>query len=164
MSIECSGRTRADFRKVRRRHALTSDQMGMLNIFDGSGALMIGFFGTAFIYERIVPLAPPTQLLQLTVLVIALSLPLLGLVDWIFSSELAYAAWRDNESWCVLMMQCGSMLRTTCFFLCTHFAFALLRSNFTASRCSLLECLALIPVTVVLFHLFVRVMRPSSSR
>lgn len=160
--MTCTGRDRKNFQTAREANQLTSDQMGLLNIFDGSGSLLIGFFATGFIYERIVPLAPETQLLQLTLIVVAVSLPLLSAIGWALSSELAYAAWRDNESWCLLMMQFAKVVRTTCFFLCTHFIYGLVVGYFVASRCSLLECFALIPIVVVSFHFFVRMLRPSA--
>ena len=158
--MTCSERDRGKFDEALEQAQLTSNQMGLMNIFDGSGSLLVGFFATGFIYDRVVPLAPETQLLQLTIVVIALSLPLLSAIGWALRSELAYAAWRDNEDWCLLLMQFAQVLRTTCFFLCTHFVYGLVVGSLVASRCSLLECFALIPVLVVAFHFFVRVLRP----
>lgn len=135
--------------------------MGVLNIFNNSGSLLIGFFATGFIYDRIVPLAPETQLLQLTLIVVAASLPLLWLLSWILTSELAYTSWRDNESWCLLMMEFGKVVRTSCFFLCTHFIYGLVIAYFVGSRCSLLECFALIPIVVVSFNFFIRMLQPT---
>lgn len=137
--------------------------MGIFNILNGSGSLLIGFFATGFIYDRIVPLAPETQLLQLTLLVIAFTLPLLWILSWVLTSELAYRAWRDNESWSLLLIECGKVIRTSCFFLCTHFIYGLVLAYFVGSRCSLLECFALIPVVVVSFNFFVRMLQPDFS-
>jgi len=159
--MTCTERDREKFEAARRANQLTSDQMDLLNIFDGSGSLLIGFFATGFIYDRIVPLAPETQLLQLTLIVIAISLPLLSAVGWALASELAYTAWRDNENWCRLMMHFAKVVRTTCFFLCTHFIYGLVVAYFVDSRCSLLECFALIPIVVVSFHFFLSMLRPS---
>jgi len=159
--MTCSERDRKKFEQMRSAYELTQSQLGILNIFDGSGALLIGFFATSFIYERIVPLVPETQLLQLTLIVLAVSIPLLSAVGWALASELAYSAWRDNEGWCVLLMQCGKVLRNTCFFLCTHFIYGLVVAYFVSSRCSLLECLALIPVIVVSVHFMVQMLRPN---
>lgn len=154
-------RDRRKFRQVCEQNQLTSEQMGVLNIFNSSGSLLIGFFATGFIYDRIVPLAPETQLLQLTLIVISVTLPLLWTLSWLLTSRLSYIAWRDNESWCLLMMEFGKVVRTSCFFLCTHFIYGLVIAYFIGARCSLLECFALIPVVVVAFHFFIRILQPS---
>lgn len=157
---ECSVHSRETFLSALHQRSLRPEQMAFLNIFDGSGSLLIGFFATSFIYERVVPLAPETQLLQLTMVVIAISLPLMWLLSKLLSSELAYASWRDNPSWCMLLLQFGSVLRSMCFFICTHFVYGVLLAYFVASECSLLECLALFPVVVISFHFFVAMLRP----
>lgn len=160
MTLECHERSHEKFSAVRQRHELDPSQIGLFGIFDLSGSLVIGVFVTGFIYNRIAPLAPETQLLQLTLIIVSICLPILSLIGKVTGSEWLYSQWRDNESWCILILQFAKAIKATCFFLCSHFAYALIVGYFTSSRCSLLECLALIPVVVVSFHFLHCMLRP----
>lgn len=154
MPTACTVKTPEAFRSVLAEHELLRSQVGLYGIFDVSGSLVIGVFATSFIYNRIVPLAPETQLLQLTLIVFSVCLPLLWAIGRLSASSLAYAAWRDNENWCRMMFQVAKATKATCFFLCSHFVYGLVIGFFIQSRCSLLECLALLPAAVVTFQLF----------
>lgn len=160
---DCNAHDRAAYGQLRRQSGLTGDQMGLFDVFGGAGSLFVGFFATGFLYERIVLLAPETRLLELTLIVVALSLPLLSLTGAALGSEWMYAEWRDNEEWGGLLLQCGALVRTTCLFLCTHFVLGLLVGLVTTARCSVLECLALIPAVIVLFYFFSRMLKPSAA-
>ncbi len=145
-------------------NGVSMQQVGVLSLFDDSGSLLVGLFGTAFVYERVAPLAPPDQLHELTVAVLSGSAIALSLIGIVFASDCLYGVWRRNENWCRLLLQLGRVARTLLFFLCGHFVYQLASQYIDENNFSLFESLLLIPLVVVFFYYIVCLLQPDSAQ
>ena len=156
--------TRKRYEEALVANGISLQQVGVLSLFDDSGSLLVGLFGTAFVYERIAPLAPPDQMHELTIVVMSGSAIALSLLGLVFASDCLYGVWRHNENWCRLLLQLGRVTRTLLFFLCGHFIYQLASQYIDEANFSLFESLLLIPLVVVLFYYVVCLLQPDSAK
>lgn len=151
---------RERFRNALIRSGMSSGQLGIVSLADDSWNIVIGYIATSVVYQRVSYLAPASDLLPLAIIVVSVSACILWVVGEALESQAFRAMWRESEDWSMMMIQCGSVVRTTCFFVCSHFMFGLVTQYMEENFFSLLDCLLIVPVLVLILQFAIRSSSP----